>query len=134
VLQYHTNILEPRDDIYDFVCKHNIGTQVRGVMAQGRLSGKYFHHKPTWRPDDNRSNWFRNDDFTRYSMFEKAVPDGMTMAQVAIRWILDQPGNHSICMGAKNLADYDAAICATEMPPLSEKTKEQLTEITGLLT
>lgn len=134
VLQYPASLLDPRPEIYDFVCEHNIGTQVRGVMAQGRLSGKYFHQRPTWQSDDYRSNRFKDEDYTRYAVLENALPEGITMAQVAIRWILDQPGNHSICMGAKNLADYEAAICATEMPPLSEKTKQQLTEIAGLLT
>lgn len=128
VLQYHTNILEPNTDIREFVCQYNIGAQVRGVMAQGRLSGKYFHQKPDWRPDDNRAKWFRDEDYTRYAVFEKAAPKGMTMAQVAIRWILDQPGNHSICIGAKNMADYEAAIEAVNMPPLNKETKRQLTE------
>jgi aryl-alcohol dehydrogenase-like predicted oxidoreductase len=129
VLQYPTSLLDPRPEIYDFVCTHNIGTQVRGIMAQGRLTGKYFHQKPNWRPDDNRSDWFKDEDYLRYAVFEKAVPEGMTMAQVAIRWILDQPGNHSICMGAKNLADYEVALAAVDMPPLSHETVVQLEEL-----
>lgn len=133
-LQYHTNILEPKSDIYEFVSKHNIGTQVRGVMAQGRLSGKYFHQTPTWRTDDNRSNWFKDEDYTRYAIFENAVPNGMIMAQVAIRWILDQPAHHTICMGAKNLVDYEIAIEATQMTPLSEETNRKLTECAYELT
>lgn len=133
-LQYHTNILEPKSDIYEFVSKHNIGTQVRGVMAQGRLSGKYFHQTPTWRTDDNRSNWFKDEDYTRYAIFENAVPNGMIMAQVAIRWILDQPAHHTICMGAKNLVDYEIAIEATQMTPLSEETNRKLTECAHELT
>jgi aryl-alcohol dehydrogenase-like predicted oxidoreductase len=126
VVQYHTNLLEPRPDIYDFACKHNIGTQVRGVMAQGRLSGKYFHKSTDWQNDDRRSN--DDIDYRRYAVFEKAVPKGMAMGQVAIRWILDQPGNHTICMGAKNLADYESAIAAAQMPPLSEETMVLLNE------
>ena len=124
VLQYPMNILEPRMDIDDFVSKHNIGTQIRGVMAQGRLSGKYFHKTVKWQGDDNRSNWFRDVDYTQYAVLEKAIPEGMTMAQVAIRWTLDNPAHHTICMGAKNLVDYETAIEAAQMPPLSENTTQ----------
>lgn len=133
VLQYPTSLLDPRPDIYELISKHNIGTQVRGVMAQGRLSGKYFDHRPKWKSDDNRSNWFKDEDYTRYAVFEKAVPEGMTMAQVAIRWVLDQSGNHTICMGAKNRADYEAAIEAAQMPPLSDETNLKLTECISAL-
>lgn len=130
VLQYHTNILEPRSDIYDFVSKHEIGTQVRGVMAQGRLSGKYFHKAVKWQDDDNRSDWFKHIDYQRYSVFEKAIPPGYTMAQVAIRWALDQPAHHTICMGAKNLTDYETAIKACDLPPLSQDVLQQLSQCT----
>lgn len=133
VIQYHANTLEPRPDIYNFASEHNIGTQIRGVMAQGRLSGKYFRKKQMWREDDNRSNWFKNANFQKYSVFENAVPQGMTMAQVAIRWALDQNGNHTICMGAKNLVDYEAAIQAAQMPPLPEQTKQKLNNYATLL-
>lgn len=128
VLQYPANLLEPRPDIDEFVGKHNIGTQLRGVMAQGRLSGKYFHRTVKWRADDNRSEKFRDVDYSQYAVFEDALPEGMTMAQAAIRWTLDNPVHHTICMGAKNLADYEAAIQAIEMPPLREEIKQKLEE------
>ncbi|MBL7215516.1 MAG: aldo/keto reductase [Phycisphaerae bacterium] len=133
ILQYHTNILEPNPDIYDFIRKHNIGTQVRGVMAQGRLSGKYFHKTAKWQPDDNRSDRFQYIDYQRYAIFEKAVPEGMTMAQAAIRWTLDQPAHHTICMGAKSLADYETAIQAAQMPALSEDIIRKLEDCTAQL-
>ena len=133
ILQYPTSLLDPRPDIYEFISKHKIGTQVRGVMAQGRLSGKYFHHIPTWQTDDNRSNGSKNEDYTQFAIFENALPEGMTMAQVAIRWILDKPAHHSVCMGAKNLTDYEAAIEASQMPPLSEETNLKLAKCVSAL-
>jgi aryl-alcohol dehydrogenase-like predicted oxidoreductase len=133
VVQYHTNILEPRPDIYEFVSQHNIGTQVRGVMAQGRLSGKYFHHSTKWQADDMRSEKFNDEDYQRYAIFKKLLPEGMTMSQVAIRWVLDQSAHHTICMGAKNLTDYETAIAATQMPPLSRETTLKLAECLSAL-
>ncbi len=126
VLQFPTSLLEPRPDIYELISKHNIGTQVRGVMAQGKLSGKYFHRTVQWQNDDNRFDRFNDIDFQQYAVFENAVPEPMTMAQAAIRWILDKPAHHTICMGAKNLQDYEAAITAAGMPPLSEEITQRL--------
>lgn len=126
VLQFPADLLDPRPDIDGFVSEHHIGTQLRGVMAQGRLSGKYFHRTVQWRPDDNRSEKFRDVDYRQYAVFEDVLPEGLTMAQAAIRWTLDNPAHHTICMGAKNLADYETAIQATEMPPLDMETTQKL--------
>ncbi len=128
VVQYASNILQPASEIRELLLAHDIGAQVRGVMAQGRLSGKYFAGAPVWREDDNRSNRFKDHDYSRYAVFASAVPEGYTMAQVAIRWALDQPGNHTICMGAKNLEDYRTAIKAAEMPPLDTEILSKLME------
>ncbi|MBT3296148.1 MAG: aldo/keto reductase [Verrucomicrobia bacterium] len=126
VLQYPSNMLQDATAIHALVSQHNVGTQVRGVMAQGRLSGKYFHRAPTWDADDNRSHGVREEDYRRYAVFEAAIPDGYTMAQVAIRWVLDHPCNHSICLGAKNIDDYKVALAAIDMPPISPEDRERL--------
>ena len=42
------------------------------------------------------------------------------MAQVAMRWVLDDPRNHSVCLGAKSMVDYKAAIEACDLPPLGD--------------
>jgi aryl-alcohol dehydrogenase-like predicted oxidoreductase len=102
-------------------------------MAQGRLSGKYFDRKPRFPPDDNRSEGCRDTDFRRYSGLAEGLPDGITMAQAAIRWTLDHPGCHTICMGAKNIDDYRAALMAAEMPPLDDAVRGTLEGAVGLL-
>ncbi len=128
VLQFHANLLEPFENLTRLCVDKGIGTQVRGVMAQGRLSGKYFDKAPVWRGDDNRSRHFRDHDFTRYAVLQNVIPEGWTMAQAAIRWILDDPGHHTICLGAKNLQDYETALAALELPPLSPETRKAMRE------
>lgn len=125
VLQYPSSMLDEAAEIRDLAARHSVGTQVRGVLAQGRLSGKYFHSLPCWRSDDNRSR-AGGDDFRRYAVLESLVPEGYTMAQVALRWILDDPANHSICLGAKNLQDYMVAIDALRLSPLSAESRSRL--------
>lgn len=126
VLQYNASLLDPQDELRTLALRRGIGTQLRGVMAQGRLSGKYFRQTPRWQPDDNRSDWCSREDFTRFAPLGDLVPCGYTMAQAAIRWALDRPGCHTVCLGAKNIEDYRAAIHALDLPPLSDTVRREL--------
>jgi aryl-alcohol dehydrogenase-like predicted oxidoreductase len=126
VVQYPTSLLEPRDDIREFCVKHNVGTQLRGIMAHGRLSGKYLAGQQTWHRDDSRNHRVGSEDLSRYATLQALLPAGYTLAQAAVRWTLDQPGHHTICMGAKNLPDYESAIAALELPPLGDEVVGKL--------
>lgn len=129
VVQFATCLLNPASEGWKIAREHDLGTQLRGVMAQGRLSGKYFGRKPEFRPDDNRSDWCAHEDYSRYAVLAEGLPVGMSMAQAAIRWVLDQPGAHTICMGAKNIEDYRAALAAVEMPPMDAELRARLESV-----
>ena len=118
VVQFASSLLDESSEVWKIAQENNLGTQVRGVMAQGRLSGKYFKKNTVWRDDDNRSNWFKDVDYTPYAVLADCVPEGFTMAQTAIRWALDHSGCNTICMGAKNIEDYRSAVAAVDLPPL----------------
>ncbi len=133
VVQFASNLLAPAEEMSALTEQYHLGTQVRGVMAQGRLSGKYFEKTPQWRPDDNRSDWFRDCDYRAYAALQQAVPPGYTMAQVALRYALDRPGHHTVCLGAKHIEDYRAAIAALDLPPLGAETENQLRAIASTL-
>lgn len=126
VLQFPSSLLDERPDFWSIARHHDLGTQVRGVMAQGRLSGKYFSRQPRFRADDNRAEGCRDTDFQRYAVLAECLPSGMTMAQAAIRWTLDHAGCHTICLGAKSLDDYRTALAAAEAPPLGEGVRREL--------
>ena len=100
-------------------------------MAQGRLSGKYLSQKPTWHADDNRTQHVADEDLSRYQLLQAELPEGMTLAQAALQWALANPAHHSVCLGAKNLSDYESAIRALEMEQLSQETFAKLEELTG---
>lgn len=133
VLQFPSNLLNERQEFWRIAQEHGLGTQVRGVMAQGRLSGKYFGRQPRFRADDTRRDGCRDTDFGRYAVLAEYLPEGMTMAQAAIRWTLDHPGCDTICMGAKNIDDYRVALRATDMPPLDERVCRELERSAALL-
>lgn len=133
VLQYPSSLLDPADALRELAATHGAGTQVRGVMAQGRLSGRYFDATPSWRADDNRSRLFPGHDYTRYAVLREAIPEGYSMADAAIRWALDDPRNHTLCMGAKRIEDYRSAIRAAGLPPLPGDTRRRLAEMAAAL-
>lgn len=130
VVQYaHSLIQEPRDMI-QFQKSAGVGGIVRGAFASGRLSGKYFRAPPRFADDDIRRNWFPPDEaaraeaFARYAVFERWVTPARSMAQLALRWVLDEPATHTVIIGAKSIEDYATAIAATEIPPLSPSERE----------
>jgi aryl-alcohol dehydrogenase-like predicted oxidoreductase len=133
VVQFPTSLLDPASNLWKLAQENNLGTQLRGVMAQGRLSGKYFDANPEFRADDNRSNWCADEDYARFAVLAECLPEGMTMAQAAIRWVLDQNGADTICMGAKTMEDYRLAIAAAEMPALGDDVRAELAERVALL-
>jgi len=109
------NLLQPATESLKVAEQAEAGVQIRGAMAGGRLSGRYFKQRPALNPDDNRSN-YPDEDYARYAALAEAIPNDHTPAQAAIRWILSDPRCHTICMGAKNLADYEAIIQAINKP------------------
>jgi aryl-alcohol dehydrogenase-like predicted oxidoreductase len=126
VLQFPSSLLNERREFWEIAQAHELGTQVRGVMAQGRLSGKYFHQQPRFRPDDTRSEGCRETDFAKFAILAEHLPEGVSMAQAAIRWTLDHPGCDTICLGAKSIDDYRAALTAASLPPLGEPVRRAL--------
>jgi len=132
VVQYPKNIMEPARDISAWVAAHNAGGVIRGAFFNGRLSGRYFHKPPTFSPDDIRQRIVKEDpgtEFARYAVFEEMLTPERGMIQLALRYLLDDPGTTTIIPGGKSLEDYKAAIRATEIPPLTEAEQNRIVEL-----
>ncbi len=50
------------------------------------------------------------------------VPDGATLAQFALRWIVDQPGVSVVIPGARNAEQARANAAAAGLAPLDQDT------------
>ena len=57
------------------------------------------------------------------------MPDGVTPAQFALRWVIDQPGVTSVIPGARSVEQALANASAAELPPL---TADQLAAVADL--
>src|SRR3954454_12262931 len=107
-----------------------IGQVVWSPLAQGVLTGKYRAHEPTPRdtraghPDPQTSQFvrlFMRDDILEAVGALRAVADdlGLTMAQLALAWVLRQPNVSSAIVGATRPEQLDdnCAASGVQLPP-----------------
>ncbi len=57
------------------------------------------------------------------------MPEGHTLAQLALRWILMHPAVSCAIPGAKNPEQVESNVAAADMPPLSEETMRRIREV-----
>ena len=118
--------------------EQGVGIIVRLPLASGLLAGKY--SKNTTFADSDHRNY--NRDGQCFSVgetfaglpFEKGVeladalkeqvPEGMTMAQMALRWILDHDAVSVIIPGASSPAQAQSNAVAAALAPLSPELHE----------
>ena len=123
--------------------RRRIGVLARVPLASGLLSGK-FSRASTFAADDHRAFNRNGEAFDRGETFSgldfevslRAVealrplaPLNLTMAQMALRWILMFSAVTCAIPGAKHPAQVRENVAAINLPPLSEATLAGIHEI-----
>lgn len=121
IVSFAQSLLNRPQKILNLTKTHNLGNIIRGALAAGQLSGKYFYQKPQISTDDFRHNL--KFDWSKYRSYEKLIPKGASMTSVALRYLLDLDTTHTILIGGKSLANYQEAITALKLTPLDAKTR-----------
>jgi aryl-alcohol dehydrogenase-like predicted oxidoreductase len=120
--------------------KANVGIIVRLPLASGLLSGK-MSKTTTFTAQDHRSynrdggSFFVGETFSGLP-FDRGVefagqvkawlPAGMSLAHLALRWILDQPAVSTIIAGVTKPAQLQDNVAASRMDPLPESLHQKL--------
>jgi len=132
--------LKPLDEVLPAAREAGVGIIARVPLASGLLSGKY-DEKTTFSADDHRTYNRHGEAFDVGETFSGVdfaigleavrrlmpwLPAGATMAQFALRWILDQPGVTVVIPGARNPAQVAGNIAAAHLSPL---TTDQLVAV-----
>ena len=119
------------------------GVVVRIPLASGLLTGK-MSATTSFADNDHRTYNRKGEVFDVGETFsgipfevgveaadgvKPLVPEGMTMAQMALRWILMFDAVSTIIPGGKNPAQVHQNTAASGFPPLDEKTMRALDEI-----
>jgi aryl-alcohol dehydrogenase-like predicted oxidoreductase len=128
--------LKPLERVLPAAAAAGVGIIARVPLASGLLSGRYDEHT-TFAADDHRNynrhgeafdvgETFSGVDFATgleaVRRLRPLVPAGATMAQFALRWIVDQPAVTVVIPGARNPAQARANAAAAGLAPLPEET------------
>jgi len=123
--------------------RRKVGILARLPLSSGLLTGK-FKAGARFEKDDHRAFNRKGKAFDRGETFSgldfdiglKAVevlrpltPPDSTLAQMALRWILMFPEVACAIPGAKRAAQVEENVKASDMPPLSEATMQQIRSI-----
>jgi aryl-alcohol dehydrogenase-like predicted oxidoreductase len=126
--------LKPLDEVLPAAQEAGVGIIARVPLASGLLSGRY-DENTTFGADDHRTynrqgeafdvgETFSGVDFKTgleaVKRLRPLVPEGATMAQFALRWIIDQPGVSVVIPGARNPGQVAGNVGAAELAPLSQ--------------
>ncbi|MFK3984174.1 aldo/keto reductase [Micromonospora sp. NPDC050397] len=128
--------LKPLERVLPAAAEAGVAIIARVPLASGLLSGKYDEHT-RFAADDHRNfnrqgqsfdvgETFSGVDFevglTAVRRLLPLVPEGATMAQFALRWVLDQAGVTVVIPGARNPGQARGNVAAAELAPLSAET------------
>ena len=133
---------KPVTALFDQAQARGVALIVRLPLASGLLTGKYTkdtHFAPQDHRNYNRDGAAFNVGETFAGLpFEKGVdlanelkafvPEGMTLAQMAVRWILDHPAVTVVIPGAKNPEQAAANAAMSDLPPLPPDLHARLRE------
>ncbi|RJK97993.1 aldo/keto reductase [Vallicoccus soli] len=129
---------KPLEQVLPAAAEAGVGIIARVPLASGLLTGKY-DETTTFAPDDHRTynrngeafdvgETFAGVDFTTGVRAAREVaalaPEGVTTAQLALRWVVDQPGVTTVIPGARNAEQARANAAAAGVPPLAPEVLE----------
>ena len=120
--------------------RRRVGILARVPLASGLLSGK-ISRTSTFAKDDHRNFNRHGQAFDRGETFsgvdfetglqvvghlKKLVPTGTSLAQMALRWILEFPAVTCAIPGAKRPDQTSENIAASGLPPISPATLKKI--------
>jgi aryl-alcohol dehydrogenase-like predicted oxidoreductase len=135
--------LKPAEELFPVVREKRIGILARVPLASGLLSGK-LRRDSSFAPTDHRNYNRHGESFdvgetfsgvdyetglTAVEELKTLVPQGASMAQLALRWILMFPEVSAAIPGAKNAQQTEDNVRAAGLPPLSADAMTTVREV-----
>ena len=135
--------LRPAERFLGEAARRDVGVLARVPLASGLLTGK-FSRESTFDPDDHRAYNRHGEEFDVGETFSgvdyetglqvvdelrSLVPEGVTLAQFALRWILMFDGITAAIPGAKTPEQAVANATAADLPPISGAAMERVAQL-----
>jgi len=133
----------PMDLFFAEAQRRKVGILARVPLSSGMLTGK-FTKNSHFEENDHRAFNRKGEEFDRGETFSgvnydtslEAVDElrpllheGMSMTQMALRWILMSPAVTCTIPGGKRVGQVNENAAAADLPPLSEETMSAIEEI-----
>lgn len=131
---------KPIEEFFPLAEERHVGILARVPLASGLLSGKMTADRE-FSSDDHRNFNREGQAFDRGETFsgvnfetglrateelKELVPEGYTLAQLALRWILMHRAVSCAIPGAKRPEQVEDNLAAAGMPPLSDETMQRI--------
>jgi aryl-alcohol dehydrogenase-like predicted oxidoreductase len=126
--------LKPLDEVLPAAKAAGVGIIARVPLASGLLSGRYDEHTE-FASDDHRSYNRHGEAFDVGETFagvpfevglaaarelKTLLDPGQSLAQFALRWVIDQPGVSTVIPGARNPEQAHGNAASAALPPLRD--------------
>jgi aryl-alcohol dehydrogenase-like predicted oxidoreductase len=134
VVEIAHNLLrqEAQEELLPFAQEHDIGIIAREPLASGMLTGKY-SAASTFIESDMRAEWPPEYLAFQTQLVEKleflAVAGQRTLAQAALRFVLDEAAVSVVIPGIKTVAQADENIAAGDLDALTDAERKAIGDI-----
>lgn len=134
---------KPVEEFFPLAQERRVGVIARVPLASGLLSGKMTAGRE-FPPDDHRNFNREGEAFDKGETFsgvpfekgleaaeelKELVPEGYTLAQLALRWILMHPAISCAIPGARRVDQVEDNLAAATMLPLSDASMRRIQRI-----
>ena len=135
--------LKPLERVLPAAREAGVGIIARVPLASGLLSGRY-DERTVFAPEDHRSYNRHGEAFDVGETFSgvpyetgvqaarelsRLLDPGMTLAQFALRWVIDQPGVSTVIPGARNPQQVLQNVAAAALPALRAEQLEGVAHV-----
>ena len=133
----------PAELFFEQAKRRKVGIIVRVPLASGLLTGK-LRQTTTFEADDHRAYNRHGESFDRGETFSGVdyetglqaveelralIPEGMSMTQFALRWILMFNAVSCVIPGAKNAKQAEENVKAADFPPISAEVMNAVKQL-----
>lgn len=119
----------PKDELLPACAEMDVAVIARVPFDEGTLTGK-LTLESTWPEDDWRSTYFVPENLKSSvehgDALRPLVPEGMTMSEMAMRFILNEERISTVIPGMRKLKHVETNMAASEAGPLPQELHTKL--------
>lgn len=121
----------PQDELFPACREHDVGVIARVPFDEGTLTGA-LTKSSTWPAGDWRNTYFVPDNLNasvdRAEALKPLLPAGMTLPEMALRFILSEPTVGTVIPGMRSVKHVEANMATSDAGGLTEDLQKELAE------